>query len=97
MAIGVIAKLKIKPGVNQDFEDAFIAYQETVKGTEAGNLFFSLHRSRTDDCAYTVMEQYVDETALEEHMSADYYKAIPETFGEFMAGPPDIEYLDSVV
>lgn len=96
MKIGVIAKLKIREGKNQAFEEAFLIFQNTVHKHEAGNIFFALHRSREDNCTYTVLEQYTDETAMDVHKAAEYYKAIPETFGDFMAGPPDIEYLDAV-
>ena len=82
--------------MNAAFEKAFLNYQQTVKDSESGNIFFGLHRSREDACAYTVMEQYNDQAALDIHQSADYYKNIPETFGQFMAGPPDIEFLDGV-
>ena len=96
MKIGVIAQLKIQPGMNEAFEKAFLKYQQTVIDSEAGNIFFGLHRSREDSCAYTVMEQYKDQGALDTHQGADYYKKIPETFGQFMAGPPDIKFLDAI-
>ena len=96
MAVGVIARLIIHEGMNEAFETEFLHYQHQVKSSEAGNVFFSLHRSRMDPCSYTVLEQYQDEAALQAHMNAAYYKAIPETFGGFMAGAPDIEYLDAV-
>lgn len=96
MKVGVIAKLKVKPGMNHAFEEAFLRFEKKVHKNEQGNIFFRLHRSREDICAYTVMEQYTNEAAMDEHKSAQYYKEIPGTFGEFMAGPPDIEYLDGV-
>ena len=96
MKVGVIAQLKIQPGMNEAFEKAFLNYQQTVIESEAGNVFFGLHRSREDDCAYTVMEQYDNQAALDVHQSAEYYKKIPDTFGQFMAGPPDIAFLDAV-
>ncbi|MBT5484406.1 MAG: antibiotic biosynthesis monooxygenase [Gammaproteobacteria bacterium] len=96
MKVGVLAKLKIQPDMNEAFEKAFLSYQQTVIDSESGNIFFGLHRSREDACTYTVMEQYDGQAALNIHQSADYYKNIPETFGQYMAGPPDIEFLDGV-
>lgn len=96
MPVGVIAKLKIQSGRNADFEATFVKYQQTVRTQEKGNVFFSLHRSREDNCAYTVMEQYRDQDALTHHRNTAWYKAIPQTFGEFMAGPAQIEVLDAV-
>jgi quinol monooxygenase YgiN len=96
MPVGVIAKLRIKPGVTAKFEEAFVKFQQAVRSQEPGNTYFGLHRSREDACAYTVLEQYRDEAALTAHRSMPYYLAIPATFGEFMAGPPDIQVLDAV-
>jgi (4S)-4-hydroxy-5-phosphonooxypentane-2,3-dione isomerase len=96
MKVGVLAKLKIQEGKNEAFETAFLKFENTVNEQESGNIFFRLHRSREDNCAYTVIEQYVDQAALDVHQNTEYYKAIPEIFGEFMAGPPDIEFLDGV-
>lgn len=96
MPVGVIAKLRIQPGKNAGFEATFLSFQQAVRGQEPGNIYFGLHRSREDSCAYTVMEQYRDEDALTQHRNMPYYKAIPQTFGEFMAGPAEIEVLDAV-
>lgn len=96
MAVGVIAKLTIKADCKADFEALFLNYQQTVLDTEAGNIFFSLHRSRVDPCSYTVMEQYRDEIAMEIHKNTAHYQAIPELFGPLMAEPPQIEYFDMV-
>lgn len=96
MPIGVLAQLNVKPEHCAAFERAFVEYQRTVRAEEAGNLFFHLHRARDEAGRYTVMEQYRDETALAAHRASEHYKAIPVTFGAFMAGPPDIRVLDSV-
>jgi hypothetical protein len=63
---------------------------------EPGVVYFGLHRSRTDACAYTVVEQYRDGAGFESHQQTPHYLAIPVTFGAFMAGPPQIEVLDAV-
>lgn len=94
--VGVIAKLKILPGKNVDFEAVFAKYQQAVRTQEPGNIYFGLHRSRADSCAYTVMEQYRDEAALAAHRNTPWYKALPQTFAGLMAGPAEIEVLDAV-
>jgi len=96
MLVGVIAKLRIKPGVNEAFEAAFRRFQQTVRSLEPGVVYFGLHRSQTDATAYTVMEQYRDGEAWAAHQQTPHYLAIPATFGAFMAGPPHIEVLDAV-
>lgn len=96
MAIGVIAKLKVIPERQADFELAFSHYQHMVRTQEKGNLLFALHKSREVVGEYAVMEQYLDDEALNAHRNSEHYKAIPERLGEFMAGPPDIQVYDSV-
>ena len=96
MPIGLLAHLKVKADCVKEFERAFGEYQRKVRTLEPGNLFFQLHRSREEVGSYTVIEQYRDEAALAAHRDSEHYRAIPATFGGFMAGPPDIRLLDSV-
>ena len=96
MTIGVIAKLKVIPERQAEFELAFSRYQTTVRTQEAGNVLFALHKSREVVGEYIVMEQYRDDEALVAHRNSEHYKAIPERLGQFMAGPPDIQVYDSV-
>jgi len=92
MSIGVIAKLTIKEGCNQAFEEKFSELAATVRANEPGNNFYSLHKSRTDNSSYVVLEEYVDEAALAAHGKSDYFRAI----GADMAAAPEVEYFDGV-
>jgi quinol monooxygenase YgiN len=96
MAIGVLAKLKVIPERQSEFELAFSDYQHTVRTQEKGNLFFSLNKSRDIVGGYVVMEQYVDDEALAAHRDTEHYKAIPVRLGQFLAGPPEITVYDAV-
>ena len=96
MTIGVIAKLKVIPEKQADFELALSRYHNTVRTQEKGNLFFALHKSRDVIGDYVVMEQYINDEALVEHRNSEHYKAIPESLAEFMAAPPEIQVYDSV-
>lgn len=96
MPVGVIAKLRVQVGQNAGFEEAFCRFQQTVRTTEPGVVYFGLHRSQTDPLAYTVVEQFRDAAALAAHRATPHYLAIPTTFGSFMAGPAEVEVLDAV-
>jgi quinol monooxygenase YgiN len=96
MTIGVIAKLKVIPDRQADFELAFSRYQQIVRTQEKGNLVFALHKSRDVVGDYVVMEQYLNDEALVAHRNSAHYKAIPERMGKYMAGPPEILVYDSV-
>jgi len=96
MAIGVIAKLAIQPGKNSEFESIFAELQAAVAANEPGNNFYALHKSRTDANQYVVLEQYVDQAALDAHGGAAYFKAIGAKMGPCMAGRPQVEYVDAL-
>ena len=96
MAIGVIAKLKVIPEHQAEFEREFSRYQHTVRTQEKGSLFFSLNKSRDVIGDYVVMEQYADDEALVEHRNTEHYKAIPVRLGQFLAAPPEILVYDCV-
>jgi len=42
-----------------------------------------------------VLEQYVDQAALDAHGKTDYFKAIGAKMGGCMAGKPNIEIMDT--
>ena len=96
MPVGLIARLKVKPDKTAEFEAAFCQFQQTVRSSEPGVVYFGLHRSQTEAGCYSVMEQYRDEAALAAHRNTPHYLAIPTTFGEFMAGPPELEVFDAI-
>ena len=44
----------------------------------------------------TILELYKDQGALAAHGQTDYFKDLGRKMGPTMAGPPSVEYLDSV-
>lgn len=96
MAIGVVAKLTIQEGKNAEFEAVFTELAAAVRDNEPGNNFYALHRSRDSDTTYVVLEQYVDQAALEAHGASEHFRTIGAKMGPFMAGRPEIEYMDAV-
>jgi quinol monooxygenase YgiN len=59
MTIGVIATITIQEGQNAAFEQAFLALAEQVRANEPGNIFYILHRSKTDPQVYKVLAPLV--------------------------------------
>lgn len=96
MAIGVTAKLKIQEGKNQEFEAIFAELSEAVNSNESGCNFYALHKSRSDAQTYIVLEQYVDQAALDAHGKTDYFRSLGAKMGGCMAGAPEIELMDSI-
>lgn len=95
MAIGILARLTIQPGKNEEFETIFKELQDAVRANEPGNNFYSCHRS-SDENTYVVMEQYKDDAAAEAHRNSDHFKTIGAKLGGVMAGRPEIEMLQSI-
>ena len=60
---------------NEEFEAAFNELRDAVRANESGNNFYALHRSRDDSQSYIVLEQYVDQAALDGHGKSDHFKA----------------------
>jgi quinol monooxygenase YgiN len=94
--IGVVAILKVQPEKTADFETVFLDLAAKVKANEPGCLIYQLTKSRAEPGTYKVLELYAAEEALKAHGSSDYFKAAGAAMGPFMAGRPEIEYLDAV-
>ena len=96
MTVGVIATLRIQDGKAAEFEAFFTELAKQVRANEAGNIAYQLTKSRTEANTYKVLELYKDQDALTAHGQTDHFKTIGREMGAFMAGRPDIEYLDAV-
>ena len=94
--IGVVATLKVQDGKNEGFEKAFLNLAAQVRGNEPGNVIYQLTRSRTEPNTYKVLELYASEDAMKAHGASDHFKAGGASLAPFMAGRPEIEYLDVV-
>ena len=94
--IGVVAVLKVQVDKAADFEKVFLDLAAKVKANEPGCIAYQLTKSRTEPGTYKVLELYASEDALKAHGGSDYFKAAGAAMGPFMAGRPEIEYLDAV-
>ena len=94
--IGVVAVLKVQVDKTADFEKVFLDLAAKVKANEPGCLTYQLTKSRTEAGVYKVLELYASEDALKAHGGTDYFKSAGAAMGPFMAGRPEIEYLDAV-
>jgi quinol monooxygenase YgiN len=94
--IGIVATLKVQEGKGSDFEAVFLELAGKVRANEPGNVFYQLTKSRTEANTYKVLELYKDQDALTAHGGTDHFKDLGRKMGAFMAGRPDVEYLDAV-
>jgi quinol monooxygenase YgiN len=96
MAIGLLATITVQEGKNAEFEQAFLALAEQVRANEPGNIFYILHRSKSDPQVYKVMEQYQDAAALDAHGKSTHFAEANKVLGTLVSAAPEIEVLDTV-
>lgn len=91
--IAVIARLPVKAGSEEQFENAALEMAAQVRANEPGNQLYTLCK---DDDGYVMLELYEDEAALEAHGQSDHFKAGGAKLGPHLAGKPEISRLQVV-
>ena len=94
--IGVIAKLSIHDGKNEQFVQVVKDLMTKVKANEPGCLTYQLYKSKKEANTYIFMEQYASQADLESHGQTEYFKAAGPGLGACLAGAPEISYFDSI-
>ncbi len=93
--LGVVATLKVKPGMEREFEAVAKELVAKVNASEPGCKLYALHHTETPG-TYVFMERYADQAAVEAHRGTDYFKALGRKMGEYMDGRPEILRLREV-
>ena len=96
MPITVIAKLKVQPGKDAEFEAAAKQMIATVKESEPGTLSYVLHKNTKDATEFIYYEVYQDQAAFDSHGKTDHMKAFGGKIGALLAGRPEITRLTEV-
>jgi quinol monooxygenase YgiN len=93
--LGIVATIKVKPGMEQQFEAVAKELVAKVNANEPGCRLYALHRGEAPQ-TYVFMERYADQVAVEAHRGTDYFKALGRKMGEFMDGRPEVLRLREV-
>jgi quinol monooxygenase YgiN len=93
--LGVVATIKVKPGMEKEFEAVARELVAKVNANEPGCVLYALHVNEAAG-TYVFMERYKDQAAVEAHRATDYFKALGRKMGEFMEGRPEILRLKEV-
>ena len=96
MSISLIAKLKVQPGKDAEFEAAAKQMIATVKESEPGTLSYVLHKNTKDATEFIYYEVYQDQAALDAHGKTDHMKAFGGKIGALLAGRPEISILQEI-
>jgi quinol monooxygenase YgiN len=87
--LGVVATIKVKPGMESEFETVAKELVAKVNAHEKGCTLYALHKAETTG-TYVFMERYTDQGAVEAHRATDYFKALGRKMGEYMEGRPEV-------
>jgi quinol monooxygenase YgiN len=93
--IGVTARLKVKAGKEQAFEEFVRGVVEAVRANEPGNLFYSLFRGERPG-EYVFIERWLDQAAVDAHGKAPHMRDALPRFAEFVDGPVDLRQYDEI-
>jgi quinol monooxygenase YgiN len=93
--LGVVATVKVKPGMEAQFEAVAKELVAKVNANEPGCKLYVLYRAEAPG-TYVFMERYVDQAAVEAHRATEHFKTLGRKMGEFMDGRPDVLRLREV-
>ncbi|HET7875340.1 MAG TPA: putative quinol monooxygenase [Methylomirabilota bacterium] len=93
--IGLVATLRIKPGMEREFEAVAKELVAKVRTHEPGCQLYALHHGEAPQ-TYVFLERYVDQAAVEAHRATDYFKALGRKMGECMDGRAEVMRLREV-
>lgn len=93
--LSVVATIKVKPGMELEFEAVAKQLVAKVTANETGCKLYTLNKGDTP-LTYVFMERYVDDEAVKTHRGTDYFKDLGKKMGAFMDGPPAIVRMKEV-
>jgi quinol monooxygenase YgiN len=93
--IGVVATLRVKPGMEKEFEAVARELVSKVRANEPGCLLYALHHGEAPG-TYVFMERYADQAAVDAHRGTDHFKTLGRKMGEYMDGRAEVQRLREV-
>ena len=93
--IGVVATIKVKAGMEKEFEVVAKELVAKVNANEPGCKLYALHHGEAP-LTYVFMERYADQTAVDAHRGTEYFKALGRKMGEYMDGRAEVVRLREV-
>ena len=93
--LAVIATIKVKPGMESQFEGVAKQLVAKVNANETGCKLYQLHKGEAA-ATYYFIERYVDDEAVKAHRGSDHFRSLGKEMGAFMDGAPQILRLTEV-
>ena len=93
--IGIVATVKVKPGMEKEFETVAKELVAKVNANEPGCTLYAIHHAEAPQ-TYVFMERYADQAAVNAHRGTEYFKALGRKMGEYMDGRAEVMRLREV-
>ena len=93
--IGIVATIKVKPGMETEFEQVAKELVAKVNSSEPGCTLYALHHGEAPQ-TYVFMERYADQAAVDAHRGTEHFKALGRKMGEYMDGRAEVMRLREV-
>jgi len=94
--VTVIARVKAKEGKTEEVESVLM---ELIAPTreEPGCISYVLHQSQDDKHSFVFVENWANQTALDEHLQKPYLQAFLARADELLAEPLDVSLWHQIV
>ena len=93
--IGIVATIKVKAGMEKEFEQVAKELVAKVTSSEPGCKLYVLHHAESPQ-TYVFMERYADQAAVDAHRGTEYFKTLGRKMGEYMDGRAEVMRLREV-
>jgi quinol monooxygenase YgiN len=89
MSLIVVAHLTSKPETANQTRSVLEGLIGPTRA-ESGCIRYELHSNNNDPTRFCFIEEWTDDTALDEHLETPHLRALRERVPELLACPPDI-------
>jgi quinol monooxygenase YgiN len=93
--LAVVATIKVKPGMEKEFEAVAKELVAKVNAGEPGCKLYQLHTGDAPS-TYVFLERYEDQAAVDAHRASDHFKTLGRKMGEYMDGRAEVLRLKEV-
>jgi len=94
--IAIIAKLKIKSGMEEKAAYATLRMADQVNKQEKECLYYEPYMTAEGTGEIFILEKYTGMEALEKHRNSLHYKEFGETLKDALEGPPEVQMLKAL-
>lgn len=89
-----IARLKVKPGREADFERLQQELSQLTHEKEPDTYSYDVIRHRTEPGVYVVYARFKDEAAFEAHQTTSFHDRLVPPIVDTLAGDMDLQFFD---